>query len=302
MPLINKSISLVSGNLAAEITESLQKIFELIDFSVRSLAHENNLRQSRVRLLRNCNLCVAVNNDSVFVALSNIQGGEIPSEHYTDWSEVTADFQSFLAQANDEFMWENVFGFTFPKQFLNKSDVEKELAAHQIADTYIKDEILYLERLNRIVRINPIFQGRDFLINEKLIFVLSPFKEPFNTIFSDHIKPTVEKTAGITCIRADNIYDNRPIIEDIWRSINEAYIVIAELTERNPNVFYETGIAHTVGKEVILITQNIDDVPFDLRHLRCIVYEYTPRGVQILESNLQNTIDGIRNRSQQVDK
>jgi hypothetical protein len=59
-------------------------------------------------------------------------------------------------------------------------------------------------------------------------------------------------------------------------------------------VFYETGIAHTVGKEVILITQNMDDVPFDLRHLRCILYEYTPRGVQILETNLKNTISNIR--------
>jgi hypothetical protein len=61
-------------------------------------------------------------------------------------------------------------------------------------------------------------------------------------------------------------------------------------------VFYETGIAHTVGKEVILITQTIDDVPFDLRHLRCIVYEYTPKGIQLLETNLTNTINNIRTR------
>jgi hypothetical protein len=99
------------------------------------------------------------------------------------------------------------------------------------------------------------------------------------------------------CIRADNIYDNRPIIEDIWQRINEARIVISELTGKNPNVFYETGIAHTVGKEVILLTQSMDDVPFDLRHLRCIVYDYTPRGVQTLETNLRNTIEGIIKRT-----
>ena len=91
-------------------------------------------------------------------------------------------------------------------------------------------------------------------------------------------------------MRADDIYDNRPIIEDIWRYTNEAGILIAELTGRNPNVFYETGIAHSVGKEVILITQSMDDVPFDLKHLRCTVYEYTPRGVATLEQNLRNTM------------
>ena len=55
-------------------------------------------------------------------------------------------------------------------------------------------------------------------------------------------------------------------------------------------MFYETGIAHTVGKEVKLITQSMDDVPFDLKHLRCIVYEYTPRGMATLEQNLKSTI------------
>lgn len=140
------------------------------------------------------------------------------------------------------------------------------------------------------MRLNPIFEGREFLINDQLVFVLSPFKEPFNTIFQDHIKPSVESISGLGCLRADDIYDNRPIMEDIWRYTYEAGMLIAELTGRTPNVFYETGIAHTVGKEVILITQSMEDVPFDLKHLRCIVYEYTPRGIAALEQSLKNTI------------
>ena len=140
------------------------------------------------------------------------------------------------------------------------------------------------------MKINPIFQGREFLLNEQLVFVLSPFQEPFDTIYQDHIKPTVESVSGLQCLRADDIYDNRPIMEDIWRCANEARLLVAELTGRNANVFYETSVAHTIGKEVILIAQSMDDVPFDLRHLRCIVYEYTPRGTATLEENLKNTV------------
>ena len=88
-------------------------------------------------------------------------------------------------------------------------------------------------------------------------------------------------------------YDNQSIIEDIWKRINEAKILISELTGRNANVFYETGIAHTIGKEVILITQSMEDVPFDLRHLRCIVYEYTPRSIKNFEDDLKNTVLSI---------
>ena len=123
--------------------------------------------------------------------------------------------------------------------------------------------------------------------------VLAPFEEPFNTIYRDHIIPSVESIQRLKCLRADDIYDNRPIIEDIWRCTNEARMLIAELTGRNANVFYETGIAHTIGKEVIFITQSMEDIPFDLKHLRCIVYEYTPRGIGLLEQNLKNTVLSI---------
>ena len=160
----------------------------------------------------------------------------------------------------------------------------------ELPSGYVEDEIANLERLDRVVKINPIFQGREFLMNHQMVFVLSPFGESFDTIYTDHIKPSIESIGCLNCLRADDIYDNRPIIEDIWRHINEAKILISELTGRNANVFYETGIAHTVGKEVILITQSMEDVPFDLKHLRCIVYEYTPRGIKNLEDNLKSTI------------
>ncbi len=201
-----------------------------------------------------------------------------------------------ISMVERDVVFEQAFGFSFPRSYLETEENKLPEIAGQIADGYIKDEILRLEQLKRIVRINPIFQGRDFMLNSNSVFVLCPFEEPFNTIFNDHIKPTVEQIEGLRCSRADDIYDNLPIIEDIWREVNEAGIIISELTGRNPNVFYETGIAHTVGKEVILITQDIADVPFDLRHLRCIVYDYTPRGVQLLESNLNSTIHNIRRR------
>ncbi len=70
-------------------------------------------------------------------------------------------------------------------------------------------------------------------------------------------------------------------------------MLVAELTGRNPNVLYELGIAHTLGKPVVMITQSLDDVPFDLRHHRSIPYTHTPRGAQQLEEALSKTLQGI---------
>ena len=148
-------------------------------------------------------------------------------------------------------------------------------------------------------RPNSVFDESKFVLHKHQVFVLSPFGEPFDTIYSNHIKPTVVKIGKLYCQRADDIYDNQPVINDIWRLTNEARIVIADLTNKNPNVFYETGLAHAIGKEVILITQSMNDVPFDLKHRRCIVYGYTPPGIDKLQHELTSTITNILNRTDQ---
>lgn len=296
MPLMSLGVSLSGGDLPSDLQDSANKVLRAVDQSVTKIAQDEHLAPSQVRILRPCNVCTLVNDNTVFIIVSNIHAGGMPSYTYLDFSGKSFNLQAAITMVERDLFYEQAFGFTFSKHLLGAGDNEIEALAHSLAESYIEEEMVNFERLKRIVKIKPIFEGRDFMLNENLVFVLAPFEQPFNTIFIDHIKPAVESTAGLTCIRADNIYDNKPIIEDIWRNINEAHIIVSELTNRNPNVFYETGVAHTVGKEVILVTQNMDDVPFDLRHLRCIVYEYTPKGIKVLENNLRNTIDNIRRR------
>lgn len=108
-------------------------------------------------------------------------------------------------------------------------------------------------------------------IDPNLAFVLIPFKHPFNSYYDEIIKPAA-KAAGLEARKADEIYSTGPIIQDIWRQIWEAPVVIADVTEKNPNVNYELGICHTLGVPTVIITQSLNDVPFDYRHRRCIPY------------------------------
>ena len=79
-------------------------------------------------------------------------------------------------------------------------------------------------------------------------------------------------------------------MSDVWEAMNSARVIVADCTGRNPNVFYEIGVAHTLGRTVILITQNDSDVPFDLQAIRYIQYEYTPRGMTLFEKALAQTL------------
>lgn len=104
-------------------------------------------------------------------------------------------------------------------------------------------------------------------------FVMQPFAPPLGTYYESIFKPAIEQ-AGLDPIRADgNIFGPGKIIDQIWRGIGSATVLIAELTTRNPNVFYELGLAHALHKPVILVSSTDEDVPFDLRHLRYIKYD-----------------------------
>jgi hypothetical protein len=103
-------------------------------------------------------------------------------------------------------------------------------------------------------------------------FVLMPFKEPFDTYYSLIIRPAVI-AAGLEPLRGDSLFRPSPIMADIWTMIQDAKVLVAELTEKNANVFYELGLSHAIGKPVILMSETIEDVPFDLQPLRVILYD-----------------------------
>ncbi len=83
-------------------------------------------------------------------------------------------------------------------------------------------------------------------VDDRLCFVLMPFKEPFDGYYHEIIRPAV-KDAGLYALRADEIYGTAPIVDDIWNSIWMAKIVIADVTDKNPNVNYELGLRHALG-------------------------------------------------------
>jgi hypothetical protein len=117
--------------------------------------------------------------------------------------------------------------------------------------------------------------------------------------FYEHgVKATVEEL-GLRCQRADDIFGGQTdVIEDIWIGMNEARTIIAELTDQNANVYYELGIASTLGKRVIAIHRKLSEgpaapLPFDIRHRRTIFYEDSAAGLAAFKATLRKHIESI---------
>ena len=151
-------------------------------------------------------------------------------------------------------------------------------------------ESIHVDESSQQNRKNPYFYNIPEKFDESLVFVLMPFTESWSTrIWEGHIKPIVqglELDPELKCKRADDLYGH-DVLHDIVTAIKAARVIIADITSRNPNVFYELGIAHWMGKRVILLTQSVDDIPFDLLRFRHIVYEDNSDGYKKLSVQLQ---------------
>lgn len=138
----------------------------------------------------------------------------------------------------------------------------------------------------------PVFKAINVPLQQRLGFVLMPFMEQWSDrVYRKIIRSSIE-AMDLQCLRADNKHGSI-IMEDVWIGINQAAFIVADVTGRNPNVMYELGIAHTLAKPTIIITQGIDDIPFDFRHLRHYLYKDALDGAEEFEEKFKEAIQDI---------
>ena len=134
--------------------------------------------------------------------------------------------------------------------------------------------------------------NRKYDIRKDFVFVLMPFTEKWSDrLWGEHIQEYLRKPINgkrLTVQRADDMF-GQGVMEDVYEGIATAGLVIAECTGRNPNVLYELGIAHSIGKRTALLSQREDDIPFDLRRFRFCIYEDNSDGYPKLKHFLQET-------------
>jgi hypothetical protein len=113
----------------------------------------------------------------------------------------------------------------------------------------------------------------DLVIDKKLVFVLTPFHAEHQRTFE--VIAASCKDAGLNCLRGDEEFSSGDILSHIVTLMVKANIVIANIDGRNANVAYELGIAHAIGKPVIIVSRTLQQLPFDVQSKRIIVYSDT---------------------------
>ncbi len=124
-------------------------------------------------------------------------------------------------------------------------------------------------------------------------FVMMPFIDPIGGYYKSIYESAIGK-AGLKPVRADDeIFATGKIIDQVWSGITAAKVLVAELTGRNPNVFYELGLAHALNKPVVLVSSN----QFDLQHIRVIYYDMRDPfwGEKLIAKVSENIVSALKN-------
>jgi len=233
----------------------------------------------------------------------------------TKWRFLYATFKEFNDQPEGQYhVAKIVQTFCDPTQWIGRESMRKQILnslnealIHANLQLNEQGKLIWAERRTiykkveeeqlekpeaTSMTVTPIFRARDMETERNLCFVLMPFKPPFDRLYREEIKPAIE-TSGFKCLRADDLFSPTPILEDIWVYICKSRVIIADVTGKNPNVFYEIGVAHTVGKPVIIITQDKSDVPFDIAQFRYFVYSDDAQGWETLCRNIASALKSL---------
>ncbi|MBZ0282435.1 MAG: DUF4062 domain-containing protein [Anaerolineae bacterium] len=253
-----------------------------------------------------------IDQAEIFIGIYALKYGGSPPGLQISWTEAEYDyafskkklFLIFFLHSSQHANWpqEATDTGTLAQKLVNFKD---KLAQNHMYNFFNNEDDLY-SKVSEYLRRPPYSKiGEGRMVYEPVfglpkahsqynadVFMVMPFREDLRPVYDDHIKKTIGKL-GLSIKRGDDFFTTDAIVGDIWAATNNAQLVIADCTGKNPNVFYELGIAHTIGRKTIAIAQSETDIPFDIRHYRYVTYEYTPDGMAKFELELEEAIKKI---------
>jgi predicted transcriptional regulator len=203
--------------------------------------------------------------------------------HQAEYISKSSNRDKAIGMMNDLLKSEGFFIYIDPRS--KNAQLRKHLG--EFVSTSVDEK-----KVDRVITFSPtVFKIPEESVNSNLVVVIMPFLNEFDPVYTTIHEACREN--GLECQRADKVWENSEIIQDIFQLIYTSSIVVADLSGEKPNVFYELGIAHTLGKHVIPIVQNTGDLAFDVKHHRAQVYSNTPEGRAVLNKALQSRLKTV---------
>ena len=271
-----------SGNMPLELQEKADLLLNEFTAIVDATTEDRHLQSGIVRSQLPCSMVAILDKESLFIVGQFSTQRRFSTYIYTP--ESRWPIQKINSSAQWEFGFEDPFTIQIPSGLLDQTADQRHDELARIASEYIDSEFNRFIGLLSLLRTRPIFGPAAPAIEGQLALLLMPVEESGRRNYDAIVKAAEE--SGMIIDMAEDIRKGRSVVRDLWISINKARVVIADLTGLDPGVMYGLGIAHTVGKETILISPQGSNYLADIPKTQVIEYEDSDDGRIMLEQEL----------------
>lgn len=272
-----------------ELRERVDRIAEEFMAIVDSLVDERHLQKGLARIQLPCSIVFILDQDSLFILGQFRVENRIAGYYHRPDKSMT--IQKVASSAKWEFGFEDSFVIQLPADLLEKSTEKRRSSLMEIASNHIDAEFLRLAQLLNLIRTRPIFGQATHPVQpgSLLLFLPRDGKAREN---ADLINRAVE-SSGLSGEEALDIRSGKSAVREMWQSINQAAVILADLTGADPQVMYGLGIAHTLGKDTVLIHPQGSKYLVDIPRTESIEYEDSAQGREKLEEQIIETLRSI---------
>ncbi len=285
----NDNIRTKSGNMSPELQAKVDALLEEFMAVVDAMTESRHLQKGIARSQLPRSMVVVLDKATLSILAQIRSENRFASYFYNP--NITLTPQRAVNSAQWEFGLDDPYIIQFPGSMLDQSTEQRHSGLEKIAAEHIDSEFERFVGLLSLMRTRPIFGQATLAVDAKSVFLLMPQDEALKKS-GEAILEAIQ-ARDLAANEAGDIRNGKSAVHEMWFSINRAAIVIADLTGADAGVMYGLGIAHTLGKETILIYPQGSRYLRDIPRTHRIEYEYSNAGMTRLKEQLSEMLQSM---------
>jgi len=284
--MIHKGNRTKGGTMSADRQQKVDDLLDEFVTLVNDISDSRHLQRGIARSSLPCSLVAVLDKSSLFI-LAQLRNQNLSSTYlYTPELELVAD--KAMSAAKWQFGFDDPFVLQFPAQLLNETADGRRGFLQKMAEDHVDSEFLRFRGFLNLLRTKPAFGPAPFAADDNLLVILAS-PGPQGTAVSEIVEAAaVSKKMAVR--RLDGL-KSKAAVHQAWLSIGQSRLVVADLSSRDPDVYYALGLAHSVGKENILLYLEGSEPPVELPGTRAIAFKNDEKGLAKLSQDAAEVLD-----------
>jgi hypothetical protein len=278
-----------SGEMDAELSAKVDKLIDEFMAIVDATTGDRHLQRGIARSQLPCSVVAILDKNNLSILAQFRMENRITSYFYRP--DIALTPQQAANSAQWEFGFADAFIIQIPADLIEQSTSDRHAALQKVASEHVDSEYLRLEIMLSLMRTRPIFGQAAEQVGAGTLLLLLP--QDANLRGNEEAILNASRANNLSTTEAEDIRSGRSVVRDLWHSLNYAAVIIADLTGADGGVMYGLGIAHTLGKETILIHPQGSKYLTDISRTHRIEYEESDAGRAKLEGSLSRMLGAI---------